>query len=225
MSSTGQDASRTQSTNLKEEGKHLDSELKGLGWNPEYIKEVLEMPNFKPHVGKSLGDLPHDLQTSLLGILSSMSQISNETEQMILAQPVRAIFAYGTLRADFTPKGDKWGVAQDGCRWQKGKVADFAIYQNPNLYYPFAVRAKDSSIVGTLLEWDNESTFARKLRQCNSIEGYDPIAKTGLYQRVVVTVSTPKGSTPAFMYHQEAEPATLQACVKVPSGDWLLSKV
>jgi len=202
----------------------LAVELRGLGWKEEYVKEVLEMPTFKAHVNLSLGDLNTELQTSLLSILSSMSQISNETEQSILAAPVRAIFAYGTLRGDFSPTGDKWGVAQHGCHWQKGTVPDFAIYQNPNLYYPFAVKSPGGTITGTLLEWDDQKIFAAKLRQCNSIEGYDPVTQKGLYKRIVVLVTTPKGQSLAYMYFQEADTKTLKECISVASGDWLACK-
>jgi len=202
----------------------LAHELRGLGWKEDYVDEVLEMPSFKAYAAGSLGDLNSELQASLLSILSSMSQISNETEQSILDAPVRAIFAYGTLRGDFSPTGDKWGVAQHGCHWQVGSVPDFAIYQNPNLYYPFAVRSPGGKIIGTLLEWNNEKTFAAKLRQCNSIEGYDPISQKGLYNRLVVRVTTSVGEIPAYMFFQQADEQTLKSCLSFSTGDWLASR-
>ena len=88
---------------------------------------------------------------------------------------VCGIFAYGTLRADFCPGGDKWGVIDNhpGARIYRGFVRGFDLYQEHNLTYPYVVRTPEiSSLVkGTVMLWDDKSLLEDALVECNHIEG------------------------------------------------------
>lgn len=101
----------------------------------------------------------------------------------------KAIFVYGTLRADWGPRGDRWGVLDDkesAVVYEYGHITGYVLKQNPRLEYPFihADSASDSTkkVFGTLLSWpsggadaDTQSTvFQNKLAHCDSIEGYNP---------------------------------------------------
>lgn len=60
----------------------------------------------------------------------------DEPASIILSKSPRGIFAYGTLRADFSPNGDNWGVVSDlrakgsECVWSYGNVSydSFIMY-------------------------------------------------------------------------------------------------
>merc|ERR1719159_2359835 len=65
-----------------------------------------------------------------------------EPKQVILMASPRAIFAYGTLRGDYAPDGDRWGVISTvqrehacECVWHRGKVYGFSLHQNHSLDY------------------------------------------------------------------------------------------
>lgn len=163
---------------------------------------------------------------------------------------VRAIFAYGTLRADFSKDGDRWGVCNigGGCKWAHGEVRGFSLYQDPDLFYPFAVFSRDqikgaSEVMhGTLLTWpEDEKAWQEALTQCDSIEGYQPDGD-GLYKRSIVTVkvnsssyqshaqhgqeesgsgSSVASTVHAYIYHQDTHQKDLSLCTSFPTGDWL----
>ena len=79
------------------------------------------------------------------------SPITHLTEREIFSPincPVErtyGIFSYGTLRPDFTPSGDKWGVTDEDCQWRYGRVKGFALYQDPELDYPYAIEVEDQN--------------------------------------------------------------------------------
>ena len=151
---------------------------------------------------------------------------------------VNAIFAYGTLRSDFSATGDKWGVcaalAELGypvspAAASRATVKGFTLHQRRELTYPFAVRAAaagaGATIVGTLLRWSDSGAFAEALRRCDSIEGFDPASPTGgLYRRDVVTATLsldPSTSVRAYIYYQAVPREELERCRGFPAGDWL----
>merc|ERR1712216_663307 len=95
-----------------------------------------------------------DLLMKLIGRLTAgdareLAEREEPTSQ-ILTSSVRAIFAYGTLRADFSPNGDSWGVISQikrkhgaDCKWTRGRVNGYALYQNMQLDYPLATPSAD----------------------------------------------------------------------------------
>lgn len=121
---------------------------------------------------------------------------------------VHAVFAYGTLRGDFSATGDKWGVLRStGGSWQAASVSGYSLYQDMRNLYPFAVKTghDDALLFGTLLQW-NSDTSQKAIEQCDRIEGFDPGSpEEGLYRRAVVNVEVvsqgDKKRVPAFIYH------------------------
>jgi gamma-glutamylcyclotransferase (GGCT)/AIG2-like uncharacterized protein YtfP len=141
---------------------------------------------------------------------------------------VEAIFAYGTLRADLTEDGDRWGVSQrPGCKWDRGTTTGFALHQQNGLFYPFVIKATpQSTVCGTILRWPGrKAVFNEALEECNNIESFNPESPDdGLYKRTVVDVELVSGEKiPAYMYFQDA-PADLASCVSFPNGDWLAAR-
>lgn len=140
---------------------------------------------------------------------------------------VQAVFAYGTLRGDFSKDGDRWGVINEfGGRWQLGKAKGFQLYQNTGLFYPFAVQTGDGSdtLVGTVLQFPDAATANMAVRRCNSIEGFDAEDPTsGLYRRALVEVRLADSSSSvlALVYHQIMPEEGDRTDVKhFASGDW-----
>lgn len=224
----------------------LFNELLTAGWNQEVIRKALAQPRFKDIV--SISDLSEENHAHLEGILESLTNAPPMEEfDDILKRQVFAIFAYGTLRADYSPSGDKWGIVNDGCCWTKATVKSFRIYQKEGNKFPFAAHTdcESDTISGTLLWWDDKSVFVEKLRQCNSIEGFDILfPHKSIYSRVVVDASVcssqpepftsesvpgarfthiipPVKTQKAYMYYQEAHAHDLQGCLEFPAGDWL----
>ncbi|CAK8986984.1 unnamed protein product [Durusdinium trenchii] len=108
-----------------------------------------------------------------------------------MAEDVRAVFAYGTLRGDFSEKGDFWGViAKTGAAWVPASVPGFKLYQEDCATYPFALQTESSEDVlhGTLLMW-SQTLARRAIQRCDQIEGFDPESPhDGLYRRAMVDV-------------------------------------
>ena len=142
----------------------------------------------------------------------------------------RAIFTYGTLRADYSPTGDRWGVMEAisaehrvGCEWRRASVQGWSLFQERGKDYPFACAATEGSVVwGTLLTWPSDDAFADALRRCDRIEGFVP-GGDGLYAREVVAAESPDGVVKAYMYYQDCSSVEKMAhCLAFPEGDWLL---
>eukprot|EP00940_MAST-03C_sp_MAST-3C-sp2_P002794 g2794.t1 len=137
---------------------------------------------------------------------------------------VEHIFAYGTLRADYSPEGDRWGIACDRCAWRHGTAEGFRMYQNPDEFFPFCVRStrKKDTIRGTLLSWPGDrATFDEKLKKCDKIEGYPGY----LYDRTTVDVRDDSGKrVPAFIYFLTREPEPDSNVLRFPEGDWFNGK-
>ena len=121
--------------------------------------------------------------------LKSKKIYAKKPDVMSSSKVPKAIFVYGTLRADWGPRGDRWGVLDDkesAVVYEYGHITGYVLKQNPRLEYPFihADSASDSTkkVFGTLLSWpsggadaDTQSTvFQNKLAHCDSIEGYNP---------------------------------------------------
>ncbi|GAB5371671.1 hypothetical protein AAMO2058_001599900 [Amorphochlora amoebiformis] len=170
----------------------LKKSLCTLGFDEDDVQDVIG--DYKDFQNQDISKCPQKITIEIIGILSAAAQPASESVETILKSPVRAIFAYGTLRADYSSKGDKWGVTHGGtCTWTHATVSGFELYQEPNLYYPFATRSdkKDIKLVGTLLQWpSDDKLFAEKLSKCNQIEGWSPNLKHGLYKREVI-LATP----------------------------------
>lgn len=150
----------------------------------------------------------------------------------ILGASPRAIFTYGTLRADLTATGDRWGVLtkiqqQYGCEcaWRNATIDRYSLYQNPALDYPLAVpsAAEDAQVVGTILRWPSEPAFAEALQRCNQIENYSHSQRGGLYRRTTVTaVCSDDGEVvEAYVYYQEKTDEELVGFKTFPDGNWV----
>jgi gamma-glutamylcyclotransferase (GGCT)/AIG2-like uncharacterized protein YtfP len=148
----------------------------------------------------------------------------------MLGDSPRAIFTYGTLRADYSPTGDRWGVMEAinaahrvGCEWRRASVQGWSLFQERGKDYPFACPATEGSVVwGTLLTWSSDDAFADALRRCDRIEGFVP-GGDGLYAREVVAAESPDGVVKAYMYYQDYSSVEKMAhCLAFPEGDWLL---
>jgi hypothetical protein len=117
--------------------------------------------------------------------------------------------------------------------WRHAQVSGFRLYQEHGVSYPFAVRslpfAPGDTICGTLLSWADPALLAKKIEECDRIEGFT----IGLYQRALVEVdmitdgnsggeeSTNKAT--AWIYFQ-AQPSNMfleDKCANFPGGDWL----
>jgi len=142
------------------------------------------------------------------------------------ADAIRTVFAYGTLRGDFSPDGDRWGVLKRyGGSWELGKARGFRLYQREGMFYPFAVHTgkPDDVLVGTVLQFPSDDVAKQAIESCNQIESFDPKQpKSGLYQRIAAQVQTDAGQlAQAFVYHQPMNDGTVKAFA---SGDWFESR-
>ena len=168
-----------------------------------------------------------ELVAQLVLSISSLTNTKDENEQEILERSVRAVFCYGTLRADLTPDGDKWGVMSGlknrgkECVWHYGRITGYALYQDPQMFYPFATPSPSGSLYGTLLTWpSDDGAFVEALHRCNAIEAWVPDG-SGLYLRDVVSVvSDTAGTVDAYVYYQNASAEHIASCVHFPDGDW-----
>ena len=173
-----------------------------------------------------------DIATQVKDSLSGIQKHRQETaEEISTSSKIRAIFTYGTLRSDFSKKGDRWGVLTAlkakgwDCVSSYGTVENFALFQNKGLSYPFAIKSPGNKIFGTLLTWPSggDEAFSEALSQCNIIEGYDPDGN-GLYLRTSVFVQTEKlGNVEAYIYYQNKDFDTSEV-YSFPEGDWLCTK-
>jgi len=138
------------------------------------------------------------------------------------------VFAYGTLRGDYSEDGDRWGVIEStGASWSRGTVKGFRLYQEKGCWYPFAAKTGQESdvIVGTLLEWQDKETNKQAEDLCNNIEGFNPNRPDdGLYRRCTVQVHAEGRQDPvqAYIYHQTLDAEKAANSKHVPTGDWLL---
>ncbi|CAE6923349.1 CARNS1 [Symbiodinium sp. CCMP2456] len=149
----------------------LHDSLTSEGFDPEDVTEVLCSPSLKEADLKVRVDqLPAKLKQELMCRLEAFDTLEAEPNPEALA-----VFAYGTLRGDFGPDGDKWGVlAKSEATWQPARVRGFRLYQDPRLTYPFAVRTgkDDDVIVGTVIQWPSAAAAKEQIANCNQIEGF-----------------------------------------------------
>jgi gamma-glutamylcyclotransferase (GGCT)/AIG2-like uncharacterized protein YtfP len=209
--------------------------LRALECKPETVDECLQgvAEEYTSLSMEKLSGVSYDVVTSIVANITAIEGSPIENIETILASPVRTIFCYGTLRADMTPEGDQWGVIAGirsrgvDCVWHYGRLRNYALHQNKELFYPFATQSSSGcSIFGTLLSWPaNDETFAQALLQCNSIEGYDPEGG-GLYMRAIVTVETESaGNVLAYVYYQEDNHnGDDDNFLHFPEGDWLQNR-
>ena len=139
----------------------------------------------------------------------------------------RAVFAYGTLRADFLPgKGDAWG-ATGGCAWAPAVVEGFELWQAEGVDYPHVrhAGAADSRVTGTLVTWPDADMAAwqSKLREMDAIECY-PHLYSRQPVRVQVTGEWRGGGAEsavqwAWLYYS-AQPEG-EGERRLEGGDWL----
>ena len=138
--------------------------------------------------------------------------------------PCHAIFTYGTLRADYCERGDRWGVKERfACDHRPAWVDGFALYQDKDKAYPFVIEDAGMHVAGTLLLFDPD-VFEEALAACDRIEGYSATQPPGdcLYQRKLVTATTGslsgKGAeVSCYIYHQTA---VTDAAQPIASNDW-----
>jgi len=151
-------------------------------------------------------------------------------EELLAEDAPRAVFCYGTLRADMTPDGDRWGVMHSveerhgcTCTWSKGTVSGYALYQQENLDYPFAMASSGGTLRGTLISYPGQDeAWVDAMQRCNRIEGWRPNAADCLYQREIVTVKSDDGEeVKAYLYTQPNPPEVVARSRSFPNGDWL----
>jgi gamma-glutamylcyclotransferase (GGCT)/AIG2-like uncharacterized protein YtfP len=135
---------------------------------------------------------------------------------------VKGVFVYGTLRPDYTTKGDHWGVVDETCDWKYAKTKNYKIFQEPNVFYPFAMKSfKDEIIYGIVLTWKDDKIFEEKLKVMDGIEGYSENSLENWYERGVVECETKSGEmVKCFIYYQK-ENKNLEDCIQFDSGNWL----
>mmetsp|Transcript_54746 Transcript_54746/g.127767 ORF Transcript_54746/g.127767 Transcript_54746/m.127767 type:complete len:249 (-) Transcript_54746:43-789(-) len=201
----------------------LHRSLTSEGFDPEDVTEVLCSPNLKKeYLAAGLDQLPTTLKEEIIGRLEAFDSVEAES-----APEALAVFAYGTLRGDFGPDGDKWGVlAKSAATWKKATVRGFRLYQDPRLTYPFAVRTGNDTdvIIGTIIHWPTDEVAREQISNCNQIEGFRPSQpEAGLYRRALVEVHPVGEDRPeaALMYHQVWPSHLLKAVQEFPGGDWL----
>lgn len=123
-----------------------------------------------------------------------------------------AVFTYGTLRADYSAQGDRWGVLQrfKGLSWQRARVEGFGLYQDVGVDYPFVAPTTssgaevESRVFGTILSSPNETLFRDVLAECDRIEGYPHLYKRKIVRAEIVGEERIPQSVEAFIYYQVA---------------------
>ena len=144
----------------------------------------------------------------------------------------KAIFAYGTLRADYGSNGDGWGVLSDiKYSYRYGKLYGYRLYQNDMLSYPFIIASNniDDYVIGTYIWFpDNPELFNKKLKECDRIEGFDSrYPNECLYNRKILDIeyldeNNRKQISSAYVYYQEYPEDVLKTYQYFPEGDWLI---
>ncbi|CAJ1357787.1 unnamed protein product [Effrenium voratum] len=203
----------------------LHTSLAKLGYDEEDALEVLCSPLIKTeHLKLRLDELPAALKEDLVNRLVAF----DEEPEVEAAPEALKVFAYGTLRGDFSLQGDKWGIlALSGASWEPAFVQGYRLRQDPRLTYPFAVHTGVAAdiIVGTVISWPSEQVARKDIANCNQVEGYRPSQpQAGLYRRSLVEAMPikPGPVMKALIYHQTVWPEDLlKAAWEFPNGDWL----
>jgi len=192
------------------------------------LRKLLPEPHAETHISRCLANVRSTTDDRIVDVKDLSAWFFCEgADQAMLQQSniVHSIFAYGTLRGDFSPKGDSWGIIEDfDAQWRPAKVAGFRIYQRQGLFYPFAIQTQDPSdiIVGTLLTFP-VTRATEAVVHCNRIENFKPDTPgVGLFRRTLVEMPDPDGLMPslAFIYHQDKPPSDVPL-TEFPSGNWL----
>ena len=135
---------------------------------------------------------------------------------------VEGVFVYGTLRPDYTEKGDHWGVIDDECIWKYGNTKNFKIYQQKSEFYPFAVKSTNNEIIyGSIITWKDEKIFKKKLKIMDEIEGFDENKIVNWYEREIVDCFTKDENKlmKCYIYYQNNN--SLKDCLFFENGNWL----
>eukprot|EP01080_Neovahlkampfia_damariscottae_P003103 gene3103-5273_t len=135
---------------------------------------------------------------------------------------VEGVFVYGTLRPDYTTKGDHWGIIDKDCIWKYAHTTNFTIFQNKTEFYPFAVKSNNNErIYGIIITWKDIQIFKKKLKLMDEIEGYDEKAKDNWYEREIVECFTKEGNEKmkCYIYYQNSIHS--DDCLFFESGNWL----
>merc|ERR1719285_744503 len=107
---------------------------------------------------------------------------------------VQSIFVYGELHYDDSGvlKGDRYGLADDKCEYEKAKVYGYTLYESFCSTTPFVRETgdPDDALVGGLLKWGDKETVDWKLRCCERKENNDPFASAGTFTRAIVKAET-----------------------------------
>lgn len=172
--------------------------------------------------------------------LSSTTSSTNSSNDSSISsvQPsnvVLGVFAYGTLRSDYSKDGKigtEWGSKTPSCNVLSipAEVKGFALYQSPDVHYPYAIESGDSNIIkGTYLfcEGVGEDVFKKDLlKACNQKEGYTRLPGRPepqgdhLYKRKIVNIDLANGNTvPAYVYYKTKKPDRNDKLIQ--SGDFL----
>lgn len=210
----------------------LYKSLVALEYDEEDVYDVLGNPLITAEILRcSVDSIPDFLRDKLV------SQLVALAEDTAPGNPeAEAVFSYGSLRGDYSPSGDRWGVvSKTEAQWVKASVKGFRLYQDPRLGYPFVVHTGVATDIvwGTLLTWTQGREAARSaIAECDCLEGFrENQPSNGLYCRMVTDVlvspmpgvneKTPPSVVPALIYHQEWPQETLKLVQNFPSGDWL----
>eukprot|EP00933_Yihiella_yeosuensis_P050130 TRINITY_DN47896_c0_g1_i1.p1 TRINITY_DN47896_c0_g1~~TRINITY_DN47896_c0_g1_i1.p1 ORF type:complete len:250 (+),score=53.75 TRINITY_DN47896_c0_g1_i1:78-827(+) len=210
----------------------LFKSLEASGYDVEDIEEVLCNPTVtKEILEKSIDDIPRYVRDELISRIKFLDQ-EEEPKDEVGVQAC-SVFAYGTLRGDFSPSGDKWGIlGRFEGSWNRATVRGYRLYQDPRLTFPFAVHTgrQEDEVHGTTISFKSEDAPAA-IAACNNIEGFNPSQpEAGLYRRTLENVSEhgpdPKilaaagRPTKAFIYHQVWPKEHLPFVKAFPTGQW-----
>ena len=153
-----------------------------------------------------------------------------------LARPPQLIFVYGSLRPD-DDSGMPWTKAfSRNLTARRASLAPAMLFEDeyaslvlcgtPRADGPASSQAaRDAAsaspqprVVGYVIGCDDAASFARKLKEADRIEGYEPRGG-GLYERAVVsaTIEGSGDSVLAYVYHRPY----CNRAVRIWSGDWL----
>lgn len=145
------------------------------------------------------------------------------------------MFAYGTLRGDYSEDGDRWGVIKSTQgKWDKAYVCGFRLYQDRKKPFPFAVRTGRSEDVlwGTLITWPGGVADARQGIACAErfeMDGYDHGYSRHVASARVTPADAPEGEVVSdegppvlcYLFHLTFPAEALAKCHVFSSGDWM----
>mmetsp|Transcript_111196 Transcript_111196/g.208446 ORF Transcript_111196/g.208446 Transcript_111196/m.208446 type:complete len:275 (+) Transcript_111196:65-889(+) len=137
-----------------------------------------------------------------------------------------AIFTHGSLRADYSADGDKYGIFKRAkAEWTAATITGYALYLEEGLTEPYVVPTGDPTdiVVGTMVTFLFDNVLEAVLSEINEITGWEKDSDAPIVERGIVDVA-PLGTSeevPAYLYFQP-KAGFRSPAQKIESGDWLL---